>query len=55
MTVSTQSKEVILCKRGFTRRFPNVVAIPDEIWAATKQTIYMSFWTALVAGILGFS
>ena len=37
----------------FSETFPNVVAIPDEIWAATKQTIYMSFWTALVAGILG--
>lgn len=37
----------------FYETFPNVVAIPDEIWAATKQTIYMSFWTALVAGILG--
>lgn len=37
----------------FYEIFPNVVAIPDEIWAATKQTIYMSFWTALVAGILG--
>lgn len=37
----------------FYETFPNVGAIPDEIWAATKQTIYMSFWTALVAGILG--
>ena len=23
----------------FYETFPNVVAIPDEIWAATKQTV----------------
>ncbi|BCA85226.1 ABC transporter permease [Enterococcus saigonensis] len=33
--------------------FPNVFAIPDEFIEATKQTLYMSFWTALVGGILG--
>lgn len=32
---------------------PNVSAIPDEFVEATKQTLYMSFWTALIAGILG--
>lgn len=33
--------------------FPNVLAIPDEFIEATKQTLYMSFWTALVGGIFG--
>lgn len=33
--------------------FPNVIAIPDEFIEATKQTLYMSFWTALVAGVFG--
>lgn len=33
--------------------FPNVLAIPDEFIEATKQTLYMSFWTALFGGVLG--
>lgn len=33
--------------------FPNVLSIPDEFIEATKQTLYMSFWTALVGGIFG--
>lgn len=33
--------------------FPNVVKIPDEFIQATLQTLYMSFWTALIAGVLG--
>ncbi|WP_313538037.1 methionine ABC transporter permease [Enterococcus sp.] len=37
----------------FERYFPNVVAISDEFVAATIQTLYMTFWTALIAGILG--
>ncbi|WP_312498363.1 methionine ABC transporter permease [Enterococcus sp.] len=37
----------------FERYFPNVVAISDEFIAATIQTLYMTFWTALIAGILG--
>ena len=32
---------------------PNVYLIPDEFIEATKQTLYMSFWTALIGGILG--
>ena len=35
------------------RYFPNVVAIQDEFVAATIQTLYMVFWTSLIAGILG--
>ncbi|MCD1023810.1 methionine ABC transporter permease [Enterococcus sp. SMC-9] len=33
--------------------FPNVLAIPDEFIEASKQTLYMSFWTALFGGVLG--
>ena len=37
----------------FERFFPNVISIPDEFIEATKQTLYMTFWTALIAGVLG--
>ncbi|GGI66096.1 MULTISPECIES: methionine ABC transporter permease [Enterococcus] len=33
--------------------FPNVMEIPDEFVQATIDTIYMTFWTSLIAGILG--
>jgi D-methionine transport system permease protein len=33
--------------------FPNVMEIPDEFIQATIDTIYMTFWTSLIAGILG--
>ncbi|HIZ52869.1 MAG TPA: ABC transporter permease [Candidatus Enterococcus avicola] len=33
--------------------FPNVVEIPDEFIKATQETLYMTFWTSLIAGILG--
>lgn len=33
--------------------FPNAVAIQGEIIQATIDTIYMTFWTSLVAGVLG--
>ncbi|MGM0330312.1 methionine ABC transporter permease [Enterococcus sp. AZ084] len=32
---------------------PNVYLIPDEFIEATKQTLYMSFWTALIGGAIG--
>jgi len=32
---------------------PNVMEIPDEFIQATKDTIYMSVFTALIAGIFG--
>ncbi|HLQ40923.1 MAG TPA: methionine ABC transporter permease [Tetragenococcus sp.] len=32
---------------------PNVMEIPDEFVVATKETIYMTVYTALIAGILG--
>lgn len=35
------------------RYFPNVVAIQDEFVTATIQTLYMVFWTSLIASILG--
>ena len=35
------------------RFLPNVIEIPDEFIQATKETLYMSFFTALVAGVLG--
>ncbi|MGG5333165.1 ABC transporter permease [Enterococcus sp. AZ163] len=34
---------------------PNVSEIPQEFVTATWQTLYMVFWTALVAGILGIA
>lgn len=36
-----------------TRYIPNVVASKDDFIIATTQTLYMVFWTALIAGILG--
>lgn len=35
------------------RWIPNVLASSDDFVTATIQTLYMVFWTALVAGILG--
>lgn len=32
---------------------PNVYLIPDEFIEATKQTLYMSFWTALIGAAIG--
>lgn len=32
---------------------PNVYLIHDEFIEATKQTLYMSFWTALIGGAIG--
>lgn len=32
---------------------PNVVQIPDEFITATKETIYMTVYTSLIAGVLG--
>lgn len=32
---------------------PNVYLIPDEFIEATKQTLYMSFWTTLIGGVIG--
>ncbi|MGX7196828.1 methionine ABC transporter permease [Enterococcus olivae] len=32
---------------------PNVVGIPHEFVQATIETLYMSFWTSIVAGVLG--
>lgn len=37
----------------FATYFPNVVLIPDEFMEALRQTLYMTFWTALVGGIIG--
>lgn len=37
----------------FQNYFPNASAIPDEFVQATIETIYMTFWTSLIAGILG--
>ncbi len=33
--------------------FPNAIQIPDEIWQSTVETLYMTFWTALIAGLFG--
>lgn len=33
--------------------FPNAIAIQGEFIQATIDTIYMTFWTSLVAGVLG--
>ncbi|MGX7029963.1 methionine ABC transporter permease [Vagococcus zengguangii] len=32
---------------------PNASKIPSEIIEATRQTLYMVFWTSLIAGVLG--
>lgn len=37
----------------FETYLPNVLEISDEFIEAFKQTVFMSFWTALIAGILG--
>ncbi|MBO0462518.1 MULTISPECIES: methionine ABC transporter permease [Enterococcus] len=37
----------------FETYLPNVYSIPDEFIEATKQTLYMSFWTALIGGVIG--
>ena len=37
----------------FKTYLPNVYLIPDEFIEATKQTLYMSFWTAFIGGIIG--
>lgn len=33
--------------------FPNVSKIPDQIWEATLETLYMTFATAIIAGFFG--
>lgn len=37
----------------FEQYLPNVSMIWDDVWEATLQTLYMSFWTALWAGVGG--
>lgn len=37
----------------FENYFPNAIAIPDEFVQATIETIYMTFWTSLIGGVLG--
>ncbi|MHC5269493.1 methionine ABC transporter permease [Enterococcus sp. LJL98] len=37
----------------FETYFPNAIAIPDEFVKATIETIYMTFWTSLIGGLLG--
>lgn len=37
----------------FKTYLPNVYLIPDEFVEATKQTLYMSFWTAFIGGMIG--
>lgn len=35
------------------RYFPNVVNLKGELWQSTLETLYMSFGTAVIAGVLG--
>ncbi|THE14245.1 ABC transporter permease [Enterococcus hirae] len=37
----------------FETYLPNAYLISDEFYEATKQTLYMSFWTAVIGGLLG--
>lgn len=37
----------------FEKYFPNVIGSADDFIEATRQTLYMTFWTALIAGVLG--
>ena len=36
----------------FKTYLPNVYLIPDEFVEATKQTLYMSFWTAFILSLI---
>lgn len=38
-----------------TPYIPNVAKIPEDVWEATVETLYMSFWTSLLAGIFGIA
>lgn len=37
----------------FEKYFPNVLELKEEFITSTIETLYMVFWTALLAGILG--
>ena len=37
----------------FEKYFPNVVQLKQEFLQSTWETLYMVFWTALIAGVLG--
>ncbi|MDT2144450.1 hypothetical protein [Enterococcus faecalis] len=37
----------------FEKYFPNVVQLKQEFLQSTWETVYMVFWTALIAGVLG--
>ena len=37
----------------FEKYFPNVVQLKQEFLHSTWETLYMVFWTALIAGVLG--
>lgn len=37
----------------FEKYFPNVLQLKEEFISSTLETLYMVFWTALLAGVLG--
>lgn len=40
-------------KLFFEKYFPNVLQLKEEFIRSTLETLYMVFWTALIAGVLG--
>lgn len=38
-----------------TMVMPNVMKYPEDMWEATLETLYMSWWTALIGGGLGLA
>lgn len=37
----------------FNQYFPNVISLKEEFIQSTVETLYMTFWTAIIAGVLG--
>lgn len=35
------------------QHFPNVISLKEEFIQSTIETLYMTFWTAIIAGVLG--
>ena len=39
----------------FEKYFPNVVQLKQEFLQSTWETLYMVFWTALIAGAVSYT
>ncbi|MGG5343446.1 methionine ABC transporter permease [Enterococcus sp. AZ192] len=40
-------------QKFFQQYFPNVIELKQEFISSTIETLYMVFWTAIIAGVLG--